>query len=617
MIPKTILPIFFCLAICFSLKHTVQGQLEDTISNDVFLLLDNSGSMRQNDPGFLMRKVGANLLDELDNNTRLGIISFDTKARVLMPLALLSSVSEKQSGHQGLSQIDYNGALTNIPAAFERAIYELKTQNRPEAEKAIIFVTDGYIDTGDKQVDQEKRKWLLESLIPEAENAGIKVFGVAFTENADFQLIQEITAQTHGAYFRAFSPEEIQPVFQKIQNLLAEMGPEQSDAAPDPSSEENVPQGRGPGILVWIGGGIALLLLGGLAVARFQRKRPDASTSGTALQPPGTNNFVPPAKLIDLDRVSDQEVFTITKENTSIGRNEHNDLHLSGADKTVTGYNHAQIIFRDNSFFLKDLSSNFTTVNGAKLTKREEIELNSGDTIGFVHHQFRFELPEDSGQTVIVSQTEPSSDTGTVILEDEKDTFGEENNPVREPESLRPSEPETPTQESSSDEDTGPSIEPPHDQEGDEPEDQTEDKTSSNEDETGETGITTKVLPRGKEKEPKQNPDIKTTPEDSPSDESGGSSPSSAEEGIKPGDESDPELPKNPPAGGGDSGDSTSSESGGGISSSIILPKCQNHPNREAEEVCIVCIKSFCEDCLTTIDGDYVCADCEINMTKN
>ena len=130
---------------------------------------------------------------------------------------------------QSLDKIGYNGRFTNSAAGIERAIYELKTSGRAEALRCLIFLTDGIVDTGDKRKDAELTQWLKSDLTAECRDLGIRIFGVAFTENADYALIQALSQRTGGSYYRAHSPEDIADVLNQIQSQLV---PAPAAAAP-------------------------------------------------------------------------------------------------------------------------------------------------------------------------------------------------------------------------------------------------------------------------------------------------------------------------------------------------------------------------------------------------
>ncbi|MEQ9058480.1 MAG: VWA domain-containing protein [Gammaproteobacteria bacterium] len=199
---------------------------------DLMLVLDNSGSMRKNDPQFLLEGAVAAFVDGLAADTRAGLVIFDETVDYAVPLATLDDTT-RGAIDNAVGGIDYRGQYTNSPAAIERAIYELKNDARDGAGRVIIFMTDGIVDTGNAGIDAEKTKWLREDLAADAAASGIRVFGIAFTENADFFLIQSLAAKTGGEYFRAADAAELAGVFDAVQAQLA--APPAAAAVPEPA----------------------------------------------------------------------------------------------------------------------------------------------------------------------------------------------------------------------------------------------------------------------------------------------------------------------------------------------------------------------------------------------
>jgi len=189
-------------------------------ASDVMLVLDNSGSMRKNDPDFLLKPAMSEFVAGLDATTRAGLLIFDEDVDYAVPLAGLDAAT-RAAIDAAVADIDYRGQYTNSPAAVERAIYELKKGGREDAARVIIFMTDGIVDTGNPEIDAEKTKWLREELAAAAAASGIRVFGVAFTENADFFLIQSLASKTGGEYFRALGAADLGGVFEDVRGQLA------------------------------------------------------------------------------------------------------------------------------------------------------------------------------------------------------------------------------------------------------------------------------------------------------------------------------------------------------------------------------------------------------------
>ena len=110
---------------------------------DIVFVLDNSGSMRNNDPNFITKKVVTNFLGGLGERSRLGMVIFDETANLVEPLTSLDNAEVRARFLKSLDVIDFKGKFTNSPAGIERAIYELKTNCRQGTKKNIIFLKIG------------------------------------------------------------------------------------------------------------------------------------------------------------------------------------------------------------------------------------------------------------------------------------------------------------------------------------------------------------------------------------------------------------------------------------------------------------------------------------------
>ena len=200
---------------------------------DVLLVLDNSGSMRKNDPRYLTRKAVADFTAKLPAESRVGMIIFDQKVRLAMPLTTTGPAAQK-AVEKALAGVDYHGQLTNTPAGVERALYELKTKGRADASKVIVLMTDGIVETGNVTADADRTRWLREDLAADAADNGIRLYGVAFTEEADLLLIQSLAKRTGAAYYRALEANELAGVFARIDEAIVAPPPVVTEAPPPP-----------------------------------------------------------------------------------------------------------------------------------------------------------------------------------------------------------------------------------------------------------------------------------------------------------------------------------------------------------------------------------------------
>jgi hypothetical protein len=395
-----------------------------TVPKDIVLMIDNSGSMKKGDPFFVTKDALTEFVEKLTDDTQVAVLIFDHRVNLAVPLT-----TTKEDILASFDNIDYRGMLTNIPAAMERAIYELKTQGQDESQKSIIFITDGIVDTGNKLRDIDKTRWLRENLSEDAANHGIKIFGIAFTDLADFELIQSLAQKTKGEYFRAVISEEIPDVFSQIHQLIVSMKPESvepagplltepplvSEELPKPEIEKSpiyVTEAPEPTptpvkskklnlpiiilIVLAIFGVIAVLFL-------FWFRRKPRITPPLLEDLVGvTDELLPEASLRDLSGVTEQGIINISKKVTKIGRKDR--INHIAIDKETISRQHAIIEYKNYSFWIIDQgSSNGTFLNGKQIV--DEMRLNHGDTISFDVYEFEFVMPGMEFDETVVDKT--------------------------------------------------------------------------------------------------------------------------------------------------------------------------------------------------------------------
>jgi pSer/pThr/pTyr-binding forkhead associated (FHA) protein/Mg-chelatase subunit ChlD len=416
------------------------GNSASNLIKDVVLVLDNSGSMKKNDPQFLTKHAVTEFINNLDESTRVSIIIFDQDVRTVVPLTEISS-SSRQYLLDSLSQINYRGLYTNSPAAIESAIYDLKNNGREEARKVIVFMTDGIVDIGNADRDLEKTKWLKEDLSADAADAGIRIFGIAFTENADFELIQSLAQKTDGEYYRALLADDLQKVFSKLNTLINEPDkPEEitkpeiiiiekivervveSAQAPEtiiikvPAAQPQLADEseRKRSMLILVALAVLILAVIAMVLMLLRGSKSKSRDDGTAQE----------AYLNDIHGVTGQASFALGNKPTMMGRVAGKDteyLNYFVIPETTIGRRHSLIEYKDFSYWIIDQGSiNGTFVNDRPVTS--EVRLKHGDIVRLHKVEFEFVMPEmaDSGMTVIsntviASQGTPNSEAATFM----------------------------------------------------------------------------------------------------------------------------------------------------------------------------------------------------------
>lgn len=336
-----------------------------------------------------------------------------------MPLTSIVNPNLKKNVANTMGKLVYKGKYTNIPTAIERAIYDLKQNGRKDAEKLIIFMTDGFIDTGDTKKDGERGKWLKEELALEAKNAGIRIISVAFTEEADFELIQTLAVKTGGGYYRAIKKEDLHNVFGNIQQAILTPQTTQKEKATlqtkqEPKAEKEVVS---KGSLVISVVGLIVLGIVIIAVISRGRKREVNNIRSELIGAPDKKQpAIPDAILEDMESITGRKEIRLFKKEMTVGRAVDvgkPSVDIAIPQNTVSAL-HATIEYRDNSFFIIDLrSTNKTYLNKQVLSSGIAQRLKSGDIVTFDKYKFRLIIKEQTGKSGTVLR--PAVAGGTIF----------------------------------------------------------------------------------------------------------------------------------------------------------------------------------------------------------
>ncbi len=181
-------------------------------ATDLRVLIDISGSMKQNDPKNLRVPALRLLVGLLPEATEAGLWTFGKYVNMIVEHGPVTP-EWKRLAQAASTEIRSIAMFTNIETALETATADWRGQPA-QGERHLILLTDGMVDVS-KDIRQSKlsRKRILESLLPELRKTGAKIHTLALSANADHELMRALAAATDGWYEHAASAEELERVF--------------------------------------------------------------------------------------------------------------------------------------------------------------------------------------------------------------------------------------------------------------------------------------------------------------------------------------------------------------------------------------------------------------------
>lgn len=179
---------------------------------DVRILIDVSGSMKQNDPKNL-RVPAMRLVSELlPAGTRAGVWLFAEDAQVLLPPADVDK-GWRLDARARLDDIHSRGLFTHIERAIDAATAGWETEPDP-GERHIVLLTDGMVDVAKTPgASAASRARILEQQLQRVRALGARIHAVALSDNVDRELLDALTGATSGLLEKADSAERLQRIF--------------------------------------------------------------------------------------------------------------------------------------------------------------------------------------------------------------------------------------------------------------------------------------------------------------------------------------------------------------------------------------------------------------------
>lgn len=203
--------------------HSVAPHAQDLSVDqpaDVRLLIDVSGSMKQNDPANLRQPAVDLLVKMLPDGSKAGVWTFGQYVNMLIPH---KNVDEKwkAGASKNAAKINSAGLYTNIGQVLEKAAYDAQ-KTSSEYATSIILLTDGMVDI-DKDPDVNQQEWrrIIDEVLPKIKDAGFTIHTIALSENADTDLLNQLSMETDGFSAVAKNADELMQAFLQAFNKAA------------------------------------------------------------------------------------------------------------------------------------------------------------------------------------------------------------------------------------------------------------------------------------------------------------------------------------------------------------------------------------------------------------
>lgn len=200
--------------------NAAEEEIVATGAADVRILIDVSGSMKQNDPHNLRKPSLRMLVGLLPEDSRAGVWTFGQYVNEEIPLGKVDN-GWRDRARQGADKIHSRGLYTDIEEALLRST-EGWSGADGKYSRHLVLLTDGVVDISKNSLaNASSRRRISDDILPRLKNLGVKLHSIALSQTADHHLLKKMSERTDGWYEQIDEAKQLQRIFLRIFEKVA------------------------------------------------------------------------------------------------------------------------------------------------------------------------------------------------------------------------------------------------------------------------------------------------------------------------------------------------------------------------------------------------------------
>ncbi len=180
----------------------------------VLFILDDSGSMKVNDPNNLRYTAAALFVSALDTGDRVGALRFSTGSQPITQ-GLIEIISEQDKAALiGMLQPAPSDGYTDMKAAFDAASSMMGSANLESYRTVVVFLTDGKPEVPDMPASYKS------DALAAARALEVPIYAIALTQEGQTAFLSQVAAETGGQLVSAQRAEDLLDSYLSILGAL-------------------------------------------------------------------------------------------------------------------------------------------------------------------------------------------------------------------------------------------------------------------------------------------------------------------------------------------------------------------------------------------------------------
>ncbi|HZG13764.1 MAG TPA: vWA domain-containing protein [Candidatus Bathyarchaeia archaeon] len=201
LVPSTLVMLFAAGAL-FQAVYGYTLQRNGSAEN-IVLLLDVSSSMNSNDPSGQLFQAATNLVKVIDNDKRIAVIAFNSKADLLQPLTALNDQT-RQAIVQKLGGYEKPDGGTDFNEALKLGFSQILPVQQENS--MMVLMSDGHSNVNYAEVVAP----LQQAHVP------VHTVGMSAADQDGTEQLKKIAEQTAGAYYDVADASQLTGIFEHI-----------------------------------------------------------------------------------------------------------------------------------------------------------------------------------------------------------------------------------------------------------------------------------------------------------------------------------------------------------------------------------------------------------------
>lgn len=204
LVPATLV-MLFVVGLALEFVYELNGGGVKQVK-DIVMVIDSSGSMKQNDPKNERYNAAKMLVDGMEGDKRVAVFTFSDQATLVQPFVSTSSQAAKDEVKVAIDSIPATDGSTDIGLALGDAMKHITDQGSADQGTMVILLSDGV-----SNMDQEKALADYKS-----RKIAVNSVGLNLVDSSGSNLLRDIAGQTGGSYTDVSNAGDLKFVFRQI-----------------------------------------------------------------------------------------------------------------------------------------------------------------------------------------------------------------------------------------------------------------------------------------------------------------------------------------------------------------------------------------------------------------